>query len=642
MRAVTLRPAAVLLVFTLVGAAAVLVVHRSRVNLAAEPASPELVATAYDPYASELLAPYGALRDAMVAGDAGALQALAFDRDDYVAYLAAAELASWETQPAAERRAALERQLALRVDDPLRRAEATDLTLRLAQLSEAAGDAAAAEAAYRDALPDERAVAALERLEQDPYRLAAALQAAGLHRAALEALGERTAPSIEAPSLRALGRYEEALDAYRRWRVEAPGNETAALGEAWCLYYLGRYDDADAAFAALGAAGDYGRGLIANRRGDVDRAVALLASTGRADLLWLASGLLEARDRYADVLGLYLRLARGGSAYADDAAYRAVVLARRLEMPEVVAEAEALLPRGSFFGLKLGLEPAVPDLTAVELPSPSAGTAAAAEAGARPDSDDAETDPLAAERASAHHAMRVAAALYAVHETDAAVGELLFALRSAERAGDVATVLDLGEMLQSMDEYRQSVRAARALLAEGEGGLRAWRLAYPPAWPETVMAAAERHGVEPHLIWAVMRQESAFSEVAVSRANAQGLMQVVPSTWDWIAELRDEAPGDPFDVHDNVHYGATYLAWLMRYFDGDEELVIASYNGGQGYVRRLYESEWVAGDKDDFYREIDRSETREYLQRVAENLAVYRALYPSLTVVAEAPATPAD
>src|SRR5690606_40764615 len=88
-----------------------------------------------------------------------------------------------------------------------------------------------------------------------------------------------------------------------------------------------------------------------------------------------------------------------------------------------------------------------------------------------------------------------------------------------------------------------------------------------------------------------------------------------------------------FDVSTNIAYGATYLAWLDNYFDGDIELVIASYNGGQGYVRRLFTSDFVAENKDEFYREIDRSETREYLQRVYENLAVYRALYPSFTLV---------
>ncbi|HET9026945.1 MAG TPA: lytic transglycosylase domain-containing protein, partial [Trueperaceae bacterium] len=172
---------------------------------------------------------------------------------------------------------------------------------------------------------------------------------------------------------------------------------------------------------------------------------------------------------------------------------------------------------------------------------------------------------------------------------------------------------------------------------------RAWRLAYPPAWPTIVGPAATANDLEPALIWAVMRQESAFSPVAVSRSNAMGLMQVVPTTWNWIAELRKEAPGDPFDVTSNINYGATYLRWLLNYFDGDEELVIAGYNGGQGYVRRTLEGDVIKNDRDDFYRLMDRSETREYLQVVSENMAIYRVLYPGLTAQAlSAGAAPSD
>ncbi|HZJ08655.1 MAG TPA: lytic transglycosylase domain-containing protein [Trueperaceae bacterium] len=409
-----------------------------------------------------------------------------------------------------------------------------------------------------------------------------------------------------------------------------PGSEDAALGAAWCLFYLGRDAEAAAAFSALGSAGNYGLGLLANRAGDIDRAIDLLTRTGRADVLWLSTGILEARDRFSDTLPIYLELARGGSSYADDAAYRAHVLAGRLGLGEVAAKARALIPEGNFFALRLGSGSLAPD------PSTIPATAVS-------ETDDPElvnvaatidvAADVAAAPASTAEALELAAALYAVHEEDAAVGELLFALRRAEEAAATEEVLALGEMLQSMDEYRHSVSAARGLIAAGVDDLRAWRLAYPPAWPDIVIGAAEAEGIEPGLIWAVMRQESAFSEVAVSVADAQGLMQVIPSTWDWIAELRDEQPGDPFDIAANVAYGATYLAWLIDYFDGDMELVIASYNGGQGYVRRLYESEWVNQDKDEFYREIDRSETREYLQRVYENLAVYRTLYPSIADV---------
>ncbi|MEI2422272.1 transglycosylase SLT domain-containing protein, partial [Arthrospira platensis SPKY2] len=86
-----------------------------------------------------------------------------------------------------------------------------------------------------------------------------------------------------------------------------------------------------------------------------------------------------------------------------------------------------------------------------------------------------------------------------------------------------------------------------------------WRLAYPRAYADAVVAHAASFGVEPALVWAVMRQESAFSPVAVSTSNAQGLMQVIPSTWTWLAELQREPPGDPFDPDTNVRYGTYYL-----------------------------------------------------------------------------------
>ena len=576
-----------------------------------EASDPLLVQAVYDPFEDERLAPYHQLRAAVADGDADALSALAFGDDAYSSYLAAIELSGMESQPASVRAEALERALDLRVDDALRRAEERFMRLELGRLHEASGDHAAAFRAYTAALPYERAIEGVTRTAPDAYRLAAAFQAARMYTRALETLGDLHAPSIEAPSLRALGRYEESLEAYRRWLLEAPGDETALSGEAWSLYYLGRDAQASAAFEALGPDGDYGLALLANRAGNVGRALELLIGTGRSDLLWLASGILEGRDRYAEVVPVYLRLAAGQSVYADDSAYRAYVLASRLGDEEAVERARELVPHGSFFALVLGDPPVAPDPATAVSPTGQGGT---------------EDQAVAS-----HAALELAFALMAVHERDAAVGELMFALREAERSQDVAAVLDIAEGLQSMDEYRQSVRAARELLSAGVTDLRAWRLAYPPAWPETVLSAAEASGVDPALIWAVMRQESAFSEVAVSVANAQGLMQVVPSTWDWIAELRREDPRDPFDVTANIQYGATYLAWLMNYWDDDVELVIASYNGGQGYVRRIFEADFVAGDKDEFYREIDRSETREYLQRVYENLAVYRTLYPTLT-----------
>jgi soluble lytic murein transglycosylase-like protein len=96
--------------------------------------------------------------------------------------------------------------------------------------------------------------------------------------------------------------------------------------------------------------------------------------------------------------------------------------------------------------------------------------------------------------------------------------------------------------LQQIGEFRQSQRAAQRWLNAGDRDPRVWRLAYPLAYPESTLVHAASFDVEPALVWAVMRQESAFSPVAVSTSNAQGLMQVIPSTWDWLAELQRERP----------------------------------------------------------------------------------------------------
>ena len=93
-----------------------------------------------------------------------------------------------------------------------------------------------------------------------------------------------------------------------------------------------------------------------------------------------------------------------------------------------------------------------------------------------------------------------------------------------------------------------------------------------------------------------------------------------------------KSPGDPFDVETNIRYGSFYLRWLLNYLDDDEELVIVSYNRGQGYIKRLFEGSVVQGNKDELYREIDALEAREYLQSVTVNYEIYKALYPSLSL----------
>ena len=104
----------------------------------------------------------------------------------------------------------------------------------------------------------------------------------------------------------------------------------------------------------------------------------------------------------------------------------------------------------------------------------------------------------------------------------------------------------------------------------------------PPseAYEEIIQEAAEKYEMDPALIRAVMQTESAFHPYAVSRAGAEGLMQLMPA-------LADEmGVADSFDPRENIMGGARYLKRLLDYHKGDLDLALASYNAGPGNVER--------------------------------------------------------
>jgi hypothetical protein len=100
------------------------------------------------------------------------------------------------------------------------------------------------------------------------------------------------------------------------------------------------------------------------------------------------------------------------------------------------------------------------------------------------------------------------------------------------------------------------------------------------AYNDTIAEAAALYKVDPNLIRAIIRAESAFNPFAVSRAGAQGLMQLMPA----VAEELDVL--DPFDPRQNIFGGARYLRQLLDRNGGNVSLAVASYNAGPGAVDR--------------------------------------------------------
>ncbi|WP_407649564.1 lytic transglycosylase domain-containing protein [Aminithiophilus ramosus] len=151
------------------------------------------------------------------------------------------------------------------------------------------------------------------------------------------------------------------------------------------------------------------------------------------------------------------------------------------------------------------------------------------------------------------------------------------------------------------------------------------RLLYPRPYGKQVREAASRYGVDPFLVWSVMRQESAFDPEATSWVGAMGLMQLMPATAKEEARLLGVESDRFYDVGVNITLGTGHLARLLRRHHR-LDWAVAAYNGGSGNVNR-----WLKGNEEApqerWIEEIGFDETSDYARRVLANLALYRSLY---------------
>jgi soluble lytic murein transglycosylase-like protein len=100
-----------------------------------------------------------------------------------------------------------------------------------------------------------------------------------------------------------------------------------------------------------------------------------------------------------------------------------------------------------------------------------------------------------------------------------------------------------------------------------------------------VQSVASAHGVPPSLATAIAYQESGFNNAMVSSANARGVMQVMPGTWDYVQQNLATRQLNPHSAADNVTAGVLYLRSLLKQTGGDESAAIAAYYQGLGALR---------------------------------------------------------
>lgn len=139
----------------------------------------------------------------------------------------------------------------------------------------------------------------------------------------------------------------------------------------------------------------------------------------------------------------------------------------------------------------------------------------------------------------------------------------------------------------------------------GDGASLPSKPIVPPAEISRIVERlAAQNGLEVRLVMAVIAAESAFDTRAISPRNAQGLMQLIPST------AARFGVRDPFNAEDNIRGGTTYLQWLTKQFDGNLDLVLAAYNAGENAV-------WSYGTVPPY------DETIQYISRVKRYYGLY-------------------
>jgi soluble lytic murein transglycosylase len=223
--------------------------------------------------------------------------------------------------------------------------------------------------------------------------------------------------------------------------------------------------------------------------------------------------------------------------------------------------------------------------------------------------------------------LEVVRAVHILYQVDARDLVIPFVSDLAENALDIGALVVVAEIARRYDD-------ARAMLLIGKGALRRGFALDTYAFPTNGIPEFRMVGpnVDKSVVFAIARQESAFNPRAVSSANALGLMQVLPGTGKQIAKKF----GFAFDRNKmlsdasyNAQMGAAELGDVLESYRGSYILSFVAYNAGRGRVKQWIERYGDPRnpnvDPIDWVERIPFSETRNYVQRVLENMQVYRA-----------------
>jgi soluble lytic murein transglycosylase len=187
--------------------------------------------------------------------------------------------------------------------------------------------------------------------------------------------------------------------------------------------------------------------------------------------------------------------------------------------------------------------------------------------------------------------------------------------------------------LRGLGAYYSSIVAGANIIISAKVGtldapLYIARLRYPAYYQDVVLEVTNRRGIDPLLLFSLIRHESLFNTYATAAAGEKGLTQVIPGTAEYIAgqiAWPDYQHSDLFRPYAGIEFGAYYLAEQLQAFEGNATASLSAYNAGPGRA-----IDWLAlsgGDHDLFITNITIDSTRGYVQRIYGFYNIYRALY---------------
>ena len=152
---------------------------------------------------------------------------------------------------------------------------------------------------------------------------------------------------------------------------------------------------------------------------------------------------------------------------------------------------------------------------------------------------------------------------------------------------------------------------------------------FPIKYNKYVDKYSMKYGVDPFLVYAMIKAESGFDSDAVSHKKAIGLMQIIEKTGFWAAEeigMQGFSVEELYNPEVNIHIGCWYLDNLMKEFNGNLDLVIAAYNGGSGNVKKWINNKQI-DENNVLIDNIPFGETKRYVKRVKLYTKIYKKLY---------------